>query len=344
MKVGFMRNWFIPNSNDEEKFKILGKNTGNLVFRESLQRLFDPICIPYSYQEFISQFDKIILTDLIWIKENVTFGYLEKIIDKYNVDFIPMSIGLQSKTRDKNFHLADETVRLFKKMQERAILGIRGEYTADILQKYGIKNTQIIGCPSMYYWNNKKLKIKGAPPQKIIASANFKSFSRILNETDKNFLSYCAQRNLSFIEQTGRFTEWNAQDKNYFKIIDEWMSRRLTIAYTYDEWCNALKGINFSFGGRFHGNVIALQNGIKSLFIVSDSRTTELTDFFHLPTMTFNEFDKDKPLEFYYEKADYSEFNKHYPSLFKAFCNFANKNGLPFSENAVPLNFTDRTI
>lgn len=342
MKTGFMRNWFNPNSTEEEKFKVLGKNTGNLVFREALQRLFDPINIPYAYKDLVSQFDKIIITDLIWIKENVTFNYLEKMLDAYSADFIPMSIGLQSKNRDMNFHMAEETVRLLKKMQERAILGVRGEYTAEILQKYGIKNIQIIGCPSMYYWNNPKFKIKAQLPEKIKGCANFKSFSHILNQTDKNFLTYCAERDMRFIEQTGYFTEWNAQDKNYFNLIDGWMKRRAVLPYTLGEWCTALNGYNFSLGGRFHGNVVALWNGMKSLFIVSDSRTTELTDFFHLPTITFSEFDANKPLEYYYDKADYTNFNKHYPALFKAFRDFVKKNGLSFSEKATKLKFSNQ--
>ena len=335
-----MRNWLNSNLSPEEKFAILGKNTGNLVFREALDRLFDPVDIPYAYKDFISQFDKIIITDLIWINENVTFDYLEKMVDKYDASFIPMSIGLQSKTQDINFKLAENTVRLLSKMQERAILGVRGEYTADVLQKYGIKNIQIIGCPSVYYWNNPNLKIGSKHPNSITCCSNFKSFSYILNEKDRDFLSYCANKNMRFIEQTGQFTLWNANhDEKYFSRINSWMQQRSITPYTKEEWQDAIKEANFSMGGRFHGNIIALWNNIKSLFIVSDSRTTELTKFFHLPTITFKEFDKSKPIEYYYDKADYTEFNKHYPSLFKKFYDYAKKNGLPFSEKANPLMF-----
>lgn len=341
MKIGFMRNWFNPNSSPEEKFVFLGKNTGNLVFREALDRLFDPVDIPYAYKDFVSQFDKIIITDLIWINENVTFDYLEKMVDKYDASFIPISIGLQSKTHDINFKLAEGTVRLFSKMQERAILGVRGEFTADVLEKYGIKNIQIIGCPSVYYWNNPNLKITSKIPNEILCCSNFKSFSAVLNEKDRDFLSYCAFKDMRFIEQTGQFTLWNANHDNiYFSYIDNWMKKKSITPYTKEEWEDAIKGANFSMGGRFHGNIIALWNNIKSLFIVSDSRTTELTKFFHLPTITFQEFDKNKPLEYYYNKADYTDFNKHYPALFRKFCDFAKKNGLTFSEKATPLKFT----
>ena len=94
MKIGFMRNWLNSNLSPEEKFAILGKNTGNLVFREALDRLFDPVDIPYAYKDFISQFDKIIITDLIWINENVTFDYLEKMVDFYKISFLKITCTL----------------------------------------------------------------------------------------------------------------------------------------------------------------------------------------------------------------------------------------------------------
>lgn len=58
-----------------------------------------------------------------------------------------------------------------------------------------------------------------------------------------------------------------------------------------------------------------------------------------MPSIELNAFDKDKPIEYYYELADYSEFNKIYHKLYKIFCGFVKKNGLVFSEKALPLQF-----
>ena len=92
-------------------------------------------------------------------------------------------------------------------------------------------------------------------------------------------------------------------------------------------------GYDFSIGGRFHGNVISLWNNTKSLFLYVDSRTKELTDHFKLPSMDIRDFDKDMPIEFYYEKADYSEFNKNYRKRFFEFKEFLDKNGLEISND-----------
>ena len=115
---------FDTNAN---RLKALGMNTGNLVFWESLRRLFNPDFLPYTNKDCLEHYDKAILTDLIWIRENARFDYLEPIIDKHQIPFVPISIGVQSSKATPDFQLHESLVRLLKKMQERAVLGVRGD-------------------------------------------------------------------------------------------------------------------------------------------------------------------------------------------------------------------------
>ena len=94
------------------------------------------------------------------------------------------------------------------------------------------------------------------------------------------------------------------------------------------EWDNYLRDFEFSMGMRFHGNVIALQNNMRALTVTSDSRTKELTEFFSLPSISLEEFDENKPLSYYYHKADPTEFLKNYPSRKANFIEFSLKNNL----------------
>ena len=283
MKTGILKNNVEESAPRQTKVEQLGRNTGNLVFWEALDRLFSPEKIPYAQSERLSSCDRVIVTDLIWIRENAEYGYLEKLADKYAIPFIPISVGLQAEKFDPGFRLSANTLRLLKKLEERAIIGVRGQFTADVLEKHGVKNLCVIGCPSMYYWNNPEFRIDTkAEPQR--ASANFKTFFGRLSAAEKHFLSYCAQHDMQFVEQTELpFTRENARDEKFFQFIRSWLDRRSVLPCGYREWCDALNGIDFSLGGRFHGNVIALWNGIRSLFLTTDSRTRELTDFFGLP-------------------------------------------------------------
>ena len=128
MKTGLLRNNVRPDGNLSEKLSDLGENTGNLVFWRALERLFQPLPISYENTERLTECEKVIITDLIWIRENSDFNYLERIVDKYLVPFVPISIGLQSTMYDINFRLSNNTVRLLHKLEERAVLGVRRRY------------------------------------------------------------------------------------------------------------------------------------------------------------------------------------------------------------------------
>ena len=77
-------------------------------------------------------------------------------------------MGLQNGKADPNFVLHPNTLKLLKEIEERCVIGVRGYYTAEILNKYGIKNLQVIGCPSMFYGLDYNFKIRY--PQKQSAT------------------------------------------------------------------------------------------------------------------------------------------------------------------------------
>lgn len=308
----------------KEKYDAVGGNTGNIIFDTALYNLIDADRVYWdSTQDIIDQYDQFITTSYIWIRQNQEIpSAIDRVGDK---PFIPMSVGLQANNYDPNFVLHPKVVKDLKRMAERCIIGCRGEYTAEILQKYGIKNTMIIGCPSIYmglYSSNKVEKNLSNEPHNIVT--NFSTFWRKLKSYETDFLYYAAKHNFAFIEQTSNVfqKEYWDEKKGDFNFISNWLKNK-KIFFSYTDWLDEIKNYDFAIGYRFHGNVIAVNNGIPALFIYSDSRVQELCDFFKLPMIKANDFSSSKPLDFWYDKADYSEFNKLIPSkklLFEEFC------------------------
>ena len=338
--TGLLRSLPPLREDRELLFRSLGENTGNLAFWESIRRLFAPAIVPYEAEK-IKACGRVIVTDLIWIRRGAVYPVLEKLADACAIPFIPMSVGVQSEG-EGDFRLEKDTVRLLKKLEERAVIGVRGEYTAEVLSRHGIKNMAVIGCPSLYYWKNARLRI-GEGPREGRCCANFRTFFGRLSAAEKHFLSYCADRNMLFVEQTAhKLTKEAASgDEVYYRYIASWLYGNSVLPFSYAEWRRASRGIRFSVGGRFHGNVVALWQGIKALFLTSDSRTRELTALFRLPAMETEDFDRNKPFSYYLGSADYSAFNRCYKERYETFERFAAKNGLRFTD-ARPLAFGEK--
>ena len=68
--------------------------------------------------------------------------------------------------------------------------------------------------------------------------------------------------------------------RNSFRASDE-LKRSLNLYSFYDtnQWRAWTSTMDFSFGRRFHGSVIALQAGVPSLMVTVDDRMREMLDF-----------------------------------------------------------------
>ncbi len=323
----------VENQSDDIKLDMVGYNTGNTVFLRSLKKLFNPDFVDpmYAYKDIkekYSDYDAFITTDLIWICPNTRLEHVECIFKHIgDKPLIPISVGLQAKSRDEKFEMHPETVKLLQAISERCIIGVRGYYTASVLNSYGIKNIAVVGCPSIYYKDSYEFNkpsdmdnIKTISSYKISFYENFHIHTP---QKEKEYLEYCKEKNMFFVEQTAMK---ELEESNPFA---EWSRDKRVIFYTPNDWDSFVQTQDFHLGMRFHGGIIAMQNGLRSLFLVSDSRTSELTDFLSLPKISIADFDKNLPIKAYYEMADYTEFNKKFGMLKDNFNAFAKANGLP---------------
>lgn len=331
---------FLDEINDQnidisEKFEKLGHNTGNMLFWESLKNnialeIKSPWYLKNIEQLKLEEYKAFITTDLIWIRHMVDFGYLNQVLDSIgDLPLIPISIGLQANDFALDFKLHPNTVKILQRISERCVMGVRGYYTAEILSKHGISNFEVIGCPSMYMKTPgfETINTKQKVPNKV--TVNFETFYAKLSKSKTEFLKYSAEHNFDFVEQArGKLCEKNISDATVLSEIDGWLNSKLHCFYDINEWRDYIRAFDFSMGMRFHGNVIALWEGISSLFLICDSRTKELCELYSLPTMNVEDFDISKEPEFYYKKADYSTFHIKYPELKNKWLDFLRKNDL----------------
>ena len=99
--------------------------------------------------------------------------------------------------------------------------------------------------------------------------------------------------------------------------------------YELETWSPAMKEFRFSFGSRFHGNMVAMHAGVPSLWVAHDTRTEDLTSHLRLPSIALDEAMSFKHTEQFIERADYSEFLKAYPHNYRRLSDFLERAGLP---------------
>lgn len=314
---------------EETCFARVGANTGNLAFFRSIQKLFRPDFLRPAWgllanEEKLSGYDAFLTTDLIWIPQNQVYPNTEKILDAIgDRPLIPISVGLQCNSYDAGFQMHPDTVRLLKRLEERCVLGVRGNYTAQILSDRGIRNIEVIGCPSVFYQKEYRFSEKEGEPKTV---CNFKTFWGRCRGWEMKLLEYFCEKNLPFIEQTCQpVTE--LKNENCSRFVP-WLQKEKKLFFQTEQWDAFLQNYDFSMGMRFHGNIIAMQNGLRALFVVSDSRTRELTEYFGLPVLEAKEFDEQKTLREYWEEADPSKFLSRLPALRQRLEGFAEKNHL----------------
>jgi hypothetical protein len=77
---------------------------------------------------------------------------LADFLEKVKLPCVMIGVGSQAPNYDSEIKLQKGTVRFLKIVSERSVsIGARGFFTASWLEKYGIKNVDIIGCPS-FFW------------------------------------------------------------------------------------------------------------------------------------------------------------------------------------------------
>lgn len=319
------------------KFFYVGNNTGNLVFIRALKNIFRPRIFPLwdldsgAFRDD-PEVTHYITTELIWLTENTVYPHVWKMLDGIgDKPLVPISVGVHSRTPSTKINLNPDTVKLLRTISERAVLGVRGEYTAAVLERLGVLNLRIIGCPSLYYGMNDAFRVDKAPFREDMKTAvNFRTFYGSLRPAECEFLTFAANRGLPFVEQTQQeLTLLNCQNNQpQYEYLSGWLKEKKRVFFEVETWVEWLRTMDFSMGSRFHGNVLAIMNGVPALTMVIDGRMQELTRLFRLPTMNALDFSMDKPLQYYYDLADFTEFNRVYPQRLAAFRDFLDKNGL----------------
>jgi Polysaccharide pyruvyl transferase len=276
---------------------------------------------------------------------------LTKNIERAALPVVVFGLGSQTGLNGPSeFSVAPETVRLLNVISDHSRkIAVRGEFTADICMRLGIKNIEVTGCQSMFWHLQPRFTLELSKPMVDIPNKIVFNFTYgppeadLIKQAIANGFDVIGQGNvaeeqlklgkLSLSEQTPDFG-WEVGTAIKQGLIErekyeDWVKAHFYQFRRPGSWLDHMRRYCFSYGTRLHGNIAAMLAGTRALWIVHDMRTKEVCDFFRLPCVYLDEVRRGVDLKALIDRADYSRCIQIYPERYRTLYDYVDRAGLP---------------
>ena len=363
-----MRAGMSPLDNFDHKKVLLEnlfwKNTGNMLFPYSIMRILmredtqiDTIRTSKSYsKKTIDQWNEtydyfvIPLANAFRDTFRKELKLIAKLVNQLTIPCIVIGVGVQSGVDGplKGKRLFDEESRIFMDavLEKSAIVGVRGEFTADFLKSLGYveeKHFTVVGCPSMYTHGDKlPLRMPGEITPKSKVSVNCK-INIPQKLTDFVFRSAKRFEDYQYVPQgiddllllyagvsISRKAYPNIKEGYPWQLHDDICSSGHELGFTdVRSWLQFLSTRDVSFGTRIHGNIAAVQAGTPAFIFAPDGRILELARYHNIQHMMARDLTEDTDIFEVLSRADFSAVLSGHEDRFYHYVDFLEQNGLP---------------
>ncbi len=221
--------------------------------------------------------------------------------------------------------LSPELINFLKFLSDHCIeIGVRGDFTHEILNKIGIYNVRTIGCPSYFENGRKRLIVKKDlfEKDKILVTSGFYLESLFTNhhvmqavEEEKYINPIC-------------FNDFRYE---YSDIeFDNFLQNKYHIFTNGDDWKSFARTFHLALGSRLHGAIAAINSGIPAICTNQDLRAIETCGYLKIPN--YKDITDETDFLKLYEELNIDEQNAAYPKLYDNYVDFMNKNNLVLSD------------
>lgn len=303
-----------------------------------------------------AEYDYVFLRGSNYVHKDMVWDQAIDVLKKLKIPVIAWGIGAQAPVKGK-IELSEETKTVLRMMAESTTsIGVRGAYSAQVLWDLGIKNVRIVGCPTAFRRNNPDLSIQ-LPPLESIRTAGitvrrevsstyardiqqYLTFHRDLVkslasrfdvvlmaqgevEEKKIVLGTIEQREeaLAALRADKQVRDWYLDD-----AMEKLHRERLFYSDVVADYEDLVQQKDLVLGYRLHGNLMALANGVPSIYFTYDSRTVEFAETYQIPS--FDVFSgKEFRLEDYWDQSLFDKFNRAYHHTYREMHQFLTENG-----------------
>ena len=269
---------------------------------------------------------------------------------------IPVISAAESVMTDSNdyygdFHrqLPEHIVDYLQALSEQCVsIGARGEYSAQVIRNLGIDNVEPVGCASLMV-NGPELhaNLLQRKPFEEVREIALGYTNNTHGDTSLigSMLQLAADQGHYFVEQhfsvLTKLLYWpqtlDQRDLEKGQKLYQGLGqvnrllqqRRIRYFTHYGLWDEFCQNLDFMYGSRLHGGVMAINAGVPSYFISQDARVREVCEFYRLPWASEQDIRAHGvDLRRFYENADYSEACRVYPQRYRNYLDFLRRNGV----------------
>lgn len=328
-----------------ERLDASVRNTGNFFFEQAVARQLDDYRSWHDLETLPSDAVTLVLSMSNFISPSTDLGWLADLLERLEVPRVVMiGAGAQAESYAHPVQLSAGTRRFLSLLSHRSdSIGVRGHFTAELLDGIGVRNLEVIGCPSLFYACDRGFRIDktdlgGRRPRTVAHCTPYGNYRDAVG----HLLSFAVRECEAYIAQSETallFDEEGAEQRAYFFYyynngdysdaeLESWMRGHARWFFDMDSWLEYMAGMEFSVGARFHGSMAALQAGVPALNLACDSRTRELCEYLNLPYALLQDFDGRASAVELYESTDFALFNAGFAHKYDRYRGFLERNGL----------------
>ncbi|WP_328872664.1 polysaccharide pyruvyl transferase family protein [Streptomyces sp. NBC_00287] len=340
---------------------LIGTNTGNLLFSDSAHKMLttpdtevtsNGIRTNHSAEraaEINEQYDVFVvpLANAFRPQFQASLDRLSKLIEQLTIPVVVFGVGAQATDDYATDMLKpmEASVKRFARavLDRSASIGVRGELTARYLRDHGVadSNIDIMGCPSMFLYGDtfpaiRATEITADSRIAINMSPNARPVGPISGIAEyghahfPNYTYYAQNTVDAELLLWGDTTPESGARDPFPKMLTHDLLRENKVRMPLDPatWIDELRGYDFAYGTRIHGNIAALLAGTPAVVLTHDSRTLELCRYFDIPHRQLSGLSADTDPRDLYEAADWSAMVKGHGERFERITAFLTRNGL----------------
>ncbi|MBO6729453.1 MAG: polysaccharide pyruvyl transferase family protein [Maricaulis sp.] len=305
----------------------VGQNSGNLVFQYACRKLIrsdatvigqdvprDPVAIR-------EQADVIVIPSANFLREGLSFGGFVGLLDRCQLPLVFIGLGAQAESAASTKLNLDPTIeRMIALMKERSeSVSVRGDFTASVLEYYGLDNVVITGCPSNFISENDNFAetiahkaAQGGPTflthaeepwpkvaektgvERRLIEWTRKGRAMMIQQSVPAVFEYLRRDNPAAVDQPSEDFEValaaQLMPGQGVEAFRDFAATRLRSYISVEQWMEDSARFDFSIGMRLHGNMVAWQAGVPAMWIHHDARTSELVETMGLPNLSLAQF------------------------------------------------------